>query len=455
MHGAGGAIDLADGLFEFRNAAEVTSGGLRADAPEQNRRGEPVAGEQTRTADLRVVGVEARLRGENGGDGLAHGARRRPGSCGEGVDEGVADELGGDRVGVGSLAGLRGGAEAVGEEGVEERREAQSVVVVERVLGMRVERLQKRPERGAAASARLDVRGDGGEEVAHELELVQETERRGGADGEEAQDFLEQAGRGGVVDFGVVAEDGLLAVAVQLEAELRGEAHGAHHPHGVFAEADVRVADGAQDAALEVLQPADVVDHVERLDVVKEPVDGEVAALGVLLGGAEEVVLAAVEGAGAAVVLGLGLVGLAAEGARLDLAVLEADEGEAEAAADEVGVAEELLDLARIGVCRDIEVLGLAPHEQVADAAADEVGDEPGVGEAVEDAQRLRGNVLAGNAVLGPFANDGARLFFAEKWKSHVVVAMCVSRQYTEIRGTAQEARAVCPRGRGVVDSAA
>ena len=67
--------------------------------------------------------------------------------------------------------------------------------------------------------------------------------------------------------------------------------------------------------------------------------------------------------------------GLAAEGRDLDdLAALEPDVGQAEAAADEEGVAEELLDLVGMGVRADVEVGRLAAEEEVADRAADEVG---------------------------------------------------------------------------------
>ena len=45
-------------------------------------------------------------------------------------------------------------------------------------------------------------------------------------------------------------------------------------------------------AALEVGQPADVVDDLVAVEVVEEAVDGEVAAARVLLGGAEDVVAA-------------------------------------------------------------------------------------------------------------------------------------------------------------------
>ena len=70
----------------------------------------------------------------------------------------------------------------------------------------------------------------------------------------------------------------------------------------------------------------------------------------------------------------LQLGGVGAEGGDLDdLPALEVDVREPEPAADEPAVAEDGAHLARVGAGGDVEVLGRAPQQQVADAAADEV----------------------------------------------------------------------------------
>ena len=86
------------------------------------------------------------------------------------------------------------------------------------------------------------------------------------------------------------------------------------------------VADGADHARRQVLEPAHPVDHREVRDVVEERVHREVAAERVLLGGAEGVVAAD---------QGVALLGLrrAAEGGDLDHLAAEAHVREAEAAA--------------------------------------------------------------------------------------------------------------------------
>ena len=78
--------------------------------------------------------------------------------------------------------------------------------------------------------------------------------------------------------------------AFDVEAEPGRELHRPQKAHRILAEADVGVADGAHAALLDVVQAADVVDDLARLDIVEQAVHGEVAAAGVLFGGAEDVV---------------------------------------------------------------------------------------------------------------------------------------------------------------------
>ena len=88
-----------------------------------------------------------------------------------------------------------------------------------------------------------------------------------------------------------MTKDGVVRRRLDLEAEARGELDGAHHAHGVLAEADIRIADHAHATRFEVVEAADVVDHREVGDVVEQPVDREVAAPRVLQRRAERVVV--------------------------------------------------------------------------------------------------------------------------------------------------------------------
>jgi hypothetical protein len=62
--------------------------------------------------------------------------------------------------------------------------------------------------------------------------------------------------------------------------------------------------------------------------------------------------------------------------------------GEAEAAADQAAVAEQLLDLFGRGVGGHVEILGLAIDQQIAHRAADKVGAEAGIAQAIARAGR-------------------------------------------------------------------
>ncbi len=167
--------------------------------------------------------------------------------------------------------------------------------------------------------------------------------------------------------------DRLHGLALDLEVQPRRELDGAHHAHGILAEADHRVADRADEALLEVLEPPHVVDDREVLDVVEEAVHREVAPVGVRLRRAERVVL----------VRPLRRVlddlpdrlRVLAERGRLDHLLAEADVREAEPAPDEEAVAERALHLVRLRARADVEVLRLAPQQEVAHAAAHEIGD--------------------------------------------------------------------------------
>jgi len=94
--------------------------------------------------------------------------------------------------------------------------------------------------------------------------------------------------------------------------------------------------------------------------------------------------------------------GLAAEGGDLDQGVAaETDVGEAEAAADQEAVAKQLAHLVGGGVGADVEILRRAAEQQVTHPAADQVGLEAVVVQAVEHLEALLVDLPAGDAVFG------------------------------------------------------
>ncbi len=217
---------------------------------------------------------------------------------------------------------------------------------------------------------------------------------------QQLQDLLRHARRRGFQDLVAVPQKSRVRPLLDGEFEAGGEFDGAHHPHRVFPEADVGFADDADVLRLHVGEALDVVDHREVGNVVEEGVDGEVAPPRVLQRRAEGVVVGDEE------VFRLFVRGapfrLTPEGGHFHDHVLKDDVHETEAAADDPAVAEQAPDLGRMGVRGDVEVLRRAVGEQVADAAAAEIGAVAAAVQAVENLEDVLRNAAPGDGVGAP-----------------------------------------------------
>ena len=219
---------------------------------------------------------------------------------------------------------------------------------------------------------------------------------------EQFEHFIEQAGRRYLQQQFRQTRDRLGGGPIRLEPQLGGKAGGAQHAHRVFPVALLRVADQAQHAALDVAPALHEVVQGEVGDVVVKGVDGEIPAQGVFLDAAPGVVAQYQSG----FLMGQVLVVVQVvplegpEGGDLDDLAAEAYVHDLEAAADDAAALEQTVHLLRRGVGDHVEVLGLAPAQQVTQAAADQIGLETGLVQAVEHIQGGAGNVLAGDRVL-------------------------------------------------------
>ena len=173
----------------------------------------------------------------------------------------------------------------------------------------------------------------------------------------------------------MIAPHGGEGRGLDLEPEARGKPDAAQQPQMIFAEARVRVADGADDAARQIAAPSTKSSTLAGVRVHHQAVDGEIAAQHVFAG----IVLEAhVFGMPAVQVIVI-----AAEGGDLHLVEDVAHQHHAEVRAHAAGAREEIHDAVGAGIGGDVEVLGLDAEEQVADAAADQVclvapGAQPG-----------------------------------------------------------------------------
>ena len=208
--------------------------------------------------------------------------------------------------------------------------------------------------------------------------------------------FIDEARHAGLVEVGAMASDGGAGGGLDLEAELGGEAHRAHHAYRILAHPQLGIADGANQARLEVVNAAGKIDHLKSLRAVEQGVDGEVAAERVFFGRAESVVEANQRIVG----IGDGL-GLLAEGGDLDVLASEENVDEAKAPPDHAGVSEKVAHLLRMGRSGDVEILRLAREHQVAHATADQVGVEAGPGEAIENLEDVGVDIAPRNGMLG------------------------------------------------------
>ena len=166
-----------------------------------------------------------------------------------------------------------------------------------------------------------------------------------------------------------------------------GKADGAQEAEAVFAEAAEGVADGAQEAGAEVVETADVVDDLLGDGVVEEGVDGEVAALGVVLGGGVG------DGGGVAAIL---VAAVGAEGGHIVGDAVQDHEHHAEglAHANALG-GEEGGDLLGGGGGGDVDVFDGRAAEGIAHAATGEVGREAVRAQGADDYHGTREEVFA------------------------------------------------------------
>ena len=213
---------------------------------------------------------------------------------------------------------------------------------------------------------------------------------------EELQHLVEHPRRRDVVDQLRHLADRGARLGLDLEVELRREPDRAQHPDRILAEAHQRIADDAHAALAEIGHAAVPVEDRLGGRVVVQGVHREVAARGVLLARAVDVVA---QNAPRFLVHLAGRRG--AEGGHLDHLVLEHRVHELEATADETGPAHVLVDILGKGVGGDVEVLRLHAEHQVAHRAPDDVGLVPVAGEHLAHLAGAVADGIAADAVLG------------------------------------------------------
>ncbi len=187
--------------------------------------------------------------------------------------------------------------------------------------------------------------------------------------------------------------------------ELGGKTHHAQHAHRIFAITRGRVADHAQQTRAHVGHAVVIVQHGLRGRIVVHRVDREVAARGVFVLLAPDVVaqhaaagvhrmraaveLVALAGGAAERCVGRGRIDQRAESRGFDDFLAELHVHDLEPAADDAGAAEQLLHLVGRGVGCDVEVFRLDAEQQIAHRAADDKRAMPASLQTFGDANRV------------------------------------------------------------------
>jgi hypothetical protein len=195
--------------------------------------------------------------------------------------------------------------------------------------------------------------------------------------GENFNEFIADAFGGD--DFGVGGESakGFPGGGFDGKAELDGEADGAEEAEAIFGKAGEGIADGADLFGSEIGLALDVVEEFVFDGIKKHAVDGEVAPLGIFLGGGEG------DGGGAATVE-VGAV--EAKGGDFKNVVVEAEADDAEGLALGIGgFREKGLNFVGGGRGGDIDIEIGALEEGIADATSGVNGDVAGLGKFSND----------------------------------------------------------------------
>ncbi len=226
----------------------------------------------------------------------------------------------------------------------------------------------------------LEKGRDGGQQDGKGSDVPQQLQRPPRrARAEEAQGLLEDPRRSAPRQLSGRVLHGGPGLGIDAQVQLGREAETASQEvaQDHSAQANLGGADGSNGAGLEIAPAGDVVDHLAQAHVVEQAVDGEVPPPGILLGGAKDVVLADEQvGVDSSGILGQDLLHrILAEGGNLDdLLALEVDVRQPEAPADQAAVAEGGPHLLGVGRGGDVEVLGAPAEQEVAHAAAHQVG---------------------------------------------------------------------------------
>src|SRR5262249_14808439 len=129
----------------------------------------------------------------------------------------------------------------------------------------------------------------------------------------QTEDLLEQAGARGAGELESACDHRVVDVGIDPEIEPGCELDRAEDANGILAEANVRLPDGADGAALNVRHASTPIEHLPTIEIVEERIDREVTTEGILVRLAEDVVAPNQK-----VIVAIGLAGVASKRRHFD-----------------------------------------------------------------------------------------------------------------------------------------
>src|SRR5437763_12014023 len=127
-------------------------------------------------------------------------------------------------------------------------------------------------------------RSDLGKNFSQQSGFIQQLERPSGmAFGQHASQFIADPLTGDLMNLRCELPKCLKGRWVNLIFEARRESHCPQHPQLIFAEPQLGIADGADEASVQIVFAADEIQNFVRERIKQQPVDGEIAALDILL----------------------------------------------------------------------------------------------------------------------------------------------------------------------------
>ncbi len=305
----------------------------------------------------------------------------------------------------------------------EQERRVHAHVVMDAVIGVLQHLRDDALHRAVAFLG--EIAADAGEQRLEQIVFTQQAISRIAITGlQQLQRLFKQTRRRHVIEQRGEARDRLAGFRADAHIKPGGEAHRAQHTHRIFAVAGFRIADKTDNPFFKIVQAADVITYCEIGHAVIEAVDGEIATLGVFFDRAENVVaqqhavLAALGGGAIARVLFV----MTAKGGDFNDFRPEHDVGQAETAANQAAVAEQLAYLIRRGVGGDVEIFRLFAKQQIAHTTADKPGFITGFIQAVHHFKRVLADIFAGDSVL--FTRDNGYGGLCDAFVNHALLAV-------------------------------